>query len=103
MTNHNRNRSKWLNKDIDYLFKAITKLQSTQDCEKFFRDLLTINEIKSFAERLKVANMLNKGSTYKQIEKKTGASSTTIARINRWLEYGEGGYKLILRRMKNIK
>jgi len=100
MGNRNTRKPKWLNSDIENLFKAILKLRNIQESKKFFRDLLTIPEIKTFAMRLKVAQMLDHGYTYQEIEKKTGMSSTTIARINRWLEYGEGGYKLILKRMK---
>lgn len=100
MNNRNIQRPKWLTKDIEKLFKAITKLRNKTECEKFFRDLLTVPEIKTFSMRWKVANMLDQGNTYQKIEKQTGMSSTTIARINRWLEYGEGGYKLILKRSK---
>ncbi len=100
MVKHNKTTPKWLNKDIENLFNAIIKLRDINETEKFFRDLLTIPEIKTFSMRWKVANMLFSGSTYQEIEKQTGMSSTTIARINRWLEYGEGGYKLLLKRLK---
>ncbi|MBN2015705.1 hypothetical protein JW766_02635 [Candidatus Dojkabacteria bacterium] len=103
MTKHNIKTPKWITEEVVDLFKAITKLRSTNECEMFFRDLLTITEIKTFAMRWKVANMLDKGATYQEIEKRTGMSSTTIARINRWLEYGEGGYKLLLKRTKRSK
>jgi len=100
MAKRNNNKPEWLTEDIEYLFKAILKIRTKNDCEKFLRDLLTINEIKTLSERLRIANLLNNGYTYKKIEKLTGTSSTTIARVNRWLEYGEGGYKLILKRLK---
>lgn len=100
MANRNNSTPKWLNEDVENLFMGILKLRNKKEVEKFLRDLLTVSEIKSFAMRFKVANMLRDGHTYKEIEKKTGMSSTTIARINRWLEYGEGGYKLILKRLK---
>lgn len=102
MANHNKSDPKWLSNDIKYLFKTISKIRDVNECKKFFRDLLTIQEIKTFAMRWKVANLLEQGYTYSDIEKETGMSSTTIARINRWLEYGEGGYKLMLKRMKKI-
>jgi TrpR-related protein YerC/YecD len=100
MKKRNKNAQKWLDQDIESLFQAILKLRNVSECESYFRDLLTIPEIKTFAMRWKVARMLDAGQTYEEIEKQTGMSSTTIARINRWLEYGEGGYKLLLKRTK---
>lgn len=82
------------------LFKAILKLRNIDECKKFFKDILTVQELSSLALRWQIANMLDDGYTYVEIEKATGASSTTIARINRWLEYGEGGYKIALKRTK---
>jgi len=99
----NKNAPKWVTKDVENLFRAILKLRNIHEAQQYFRDLLTIPEIKSFAMRWRVAQMLNDGKTYQGIEKQTGMSSTTIARINRWLEYGEGGYKLILKRTKRIR
>lgn len=83
------------------LFNAILNLKREDQCRKFFRDLLTEAEIKEFANRWKVAQMLNKKIDYKTIEKQTGASSTTIARVNKWLTAGMGGYKLILNRLNH--
>ena len=100
MKNHNNKTKTWLNNDTDEFFKTILKLRNTTECLNFFRDLLTEKEITTFAMRWKVAKMLYSGFTYEEIEKETGMSSTTIARINRWLEYGEGGYKLMLKRTK---
>ncbi|MEX2028851.1 MAG: YerC/YecD family TrpR-related protein [Candidatus Curtissbacteria bacterium] len=85
-------------KEID-LFKAILALKTESESKKFFRDLLTELEIKEFANRWKVAKMLNKKTDYKTIEKETGMSSTTIARISLWLNRGMGGYKLMLNRL----
>jgi TrpR-related protein YerC/YecD len=103
MAKRNKGAQKWLTKDIEEFFKVILKLRNVKECEQFLRDLMTIPEIKIFSMRWKVAKMLNDGATYKDIEKQTGMSSTTIARINRWLEYGEGGYKLLLKRMKRSR
>lgn len=103
MKKHNKNEPKWLTADVEDLLKAILKLRNRNEAQKFFRDLLTVQEIKTFAMRWKVAQMLEDGYTYQAIEKQTGMSSTTIARINRWLEYGEGGYKLILKRTRRSK
>jgi len=103
MSKRNTSTPKWVNKDVESLFNTILKLRNVDECQRFLRDLLTIPEIKTFAMRWKVANMLDAGETYKDIEKATGMSSTTIARINRWKEYGEGGYKLMLERMKRMR
>lgn len=103
MRKSNNSNPKWLTQDVESLLKAVLKLRTTQEAQNFFRDLLTIPELKTFAMRWKVAQMLDAGNTYQEIEKQTGMSSTTIARINRWLEYGEGGYKLILKRTKKTR
>lgn len=85
-----------LNKDVGDLFKAITALKSVSEAEKFLSDLLTEKELNEFAKRWKVARMLNEGITYVEIEKATGMSSTTIARIHKWFKEGKGGYKLMI-------
>lgn len=82
------------------LFKAILSLNTKEECKKFLRDLLTEAELKEFANRWKVAQMLEEKIAYKQIEKQTHMSSTTIARIQKWLTNGMGGYQLILGRIK---
>lgn len=87
-------------KDASILFKAILSLKNEEECWKFLRDLLTEPEIKEFANRWKVAQMLNQKVPYEVIEKETGMSSTTIARVNKWLTSGKGGYKLMLKRLK---
>jgi TrpR-related protein YerC/YecD len=86
-------------KDIDELYDAIVQLQSVDECRKFFRDLLTETEIDEFAERWRAARMLAQGASYTAIEKETGLSSRTIARVHRWLKQGKGGYTLMLRRL----
>lgn len=82
------------------LFKAILSLNTKEECKRFFRDLLTKAELKEFANRWKVAQMLEEKIAYKEIEKQTHMSSTTIARIQKWLTNGMGGYQLILGRIK---
>ena len=84
------------------LYKALLSLKTKDECRRFLRDLLTEAEIKEFTNRWKVARMLDKKVPYEQIEKETGMSSTTIARVQKWLTNGMGGYKLILKRLKNI-
>jgi len=86
-------------KAIDQLFEAILTLRTVEECYQFFDDLCTINEIQSLAQRLEVARMLRKGSTYNQIEQETGASTATISRVKRCLIYGNDGYQLALERL----
>lgn len=83
------------------LYQAILSLETEQEAQKFFRDLLTEPEIKEFAARWQVAQMLDQKIQYQVIEKETGMSSTTIARISKWLNNGMGGYKLMLKRLNN--
>ena len=81
------------------LYKAILTLKNEQEAQDFFRDLLTEAEIKEFANRWKVARMLDEKVQYEVIAKETGMSSTTIARISKWLNNGMGGYKRMLKRI----
>lgn len=91
---------KWDNKETEALFRAILSLRNAAEAKRFFRDLLTEAELKEFANRWKVARMLARGVSYVEIEKGTGMSSTTIARIQKWLKKGKGGYRLMLRRLR---
>ncbi|WP_438431402.1 YerC/YecD family TrpR-related protein [Gorillibacterium sp. sgz500922] len=86
-------------KSIDQLFEAILTLKDMEECYTFFDDLCTVNEIESLAQRLEVARMLRKGNTYNQIEAETGASTATISRVKRCLNYGNDGYKMALERL----
>lgn len=92
--------SKLKSQSVDRLFEAILELKNLDECYRFFEDICTVNEIKSLAQRLEVAEMLSAGEKYNEIVEKTGASTATISRVNRCLEYGSGGYKLILDRLK---
>lgn len=83
---------------INELMDAIMLLKTPEETEKFFRDLLTENELIEFGGRWKVARMLWNKESYVRIAKETGLSSTTIARVSKWLNSGKGGYKLILKR-----
>jgi TrpR-related protein YerC/YecD len=85
--------------DTDLLFKAILSLRDEQECYDFFEDICTIAEIKSLAQRLHVARMLRQKKTYTEICDTTGVSTATISRVNRALEYGADGYKLVLDRL----
>ncbi len=84
----------------DRLFEAVLKLKDIDECYRFFEDICTVNEIKSLAQRLDVARMLTEGRTYTEICRATGASTATISRVNRSLNYGADGYRMILERLK---
>jgi len=81
------------------LFEAILLLQNKEDCYRFFEDLCTVAEIKSMAQRLEVAKMLDQEMTYTDIAEKTGASTATISRVKRSLFFGADGYRFILDRL----
>jgi len=83
----------------DELFKAILLLKNREECYNFFEDICTVSEIKAMAQRLEVAKMLREGYTYMDISEKTGASTATISRVNRCLNYGADGYKTVLDRL----
>jgi TrpR-related protein YerC/YecD len=87
----------------DQLFNAILLLKNMDECYNFFEDIGTISEIKALAQRLEVARMLRDKKTYSDISEKTGASTATISRVNRCLNYGADGYRLVLDRMDEIK
>lgn len=97
------NKYKWINADTDSLFNAVLKLENPDEARRFFRDLLTEKEIIEFAQRWKVAKLLSKGKKYTEIEKETGMGSKTIARIQKWLTKGMGGYKLMIKKINNKK
>ncbi|MCY6355811.1 YerC/YecD family TrpR-related protein [Clostridium sp. ZS2-4] len=93
-------KSKLENKEMDYLCEAILCLETKEECYRFFEDIFTINELKAVEQRLQVAKMLNKKKTYTEIAAATGASTATISRVNRCLNYGSDGYNLVLERIK---
>ncbi|MBU9721262.1 MULTISPECIES: YerC/YecD family TrpR-related protein [Bacillaceae] len=86
-------------KELDQLFNAILNLRDLEECYQFFDDLCTMNEIQSLAQRLEVARMLMEGYTYQRIEKDTGASTATISRVKRCINYGNDGYQMTLERV----
>ncbi len=83
----------------DQLFDAILSLETREECYAFFEDLCTVNELLSLTQRLEVAGMLREKKTYLEIAEKTGASTATISRVNRSLNYGNDGYDLVFERM----
>ncbi|NTU46641.1 TrpR YerC/YecD [Candidatus Roizmanbacteria bacterium] len=92
-------KNNYITSKIDRLFMAILSLENKKEAQIFFRDLLTEEEIVEFAARFEVAELLGKKVSYSSIVKKTGMSSTTIARISKWLNFGCGGYKLAIQRL----
>lgn len=89
------------NEAVDFLFDAILCLETRDECYSFFEDLCTVNELLSLSQRFEVAAMLKKHKTYLEIAEKTGASTATISRVNRSLNYGNDGYDMVFSRMEN--
>ena len=84
---------------LDRLFEAIMLLEDLDECYRFFEDICTVSELKSLAHRLEVAKMLQENRTYGEISSRTGASTATISRVKRSLNYGADGYKLVFDRL----
>lgn len=93
--------SKLKNPITDDLFKAILMLDTVDECYNFFEDICTINEIQALAQRWQVAQMLSDHKTYIEIAEHTGASTATISRVNKALNYGSDGYNMMLDRIEN--
>ncbi len=87
-------------KAVDGLFDAILTLKTKEDCYKFFEDVCTVNELLSISQRLEVAKLLLKKTTYLDIAQQTGASTATISRVNRSLVYGSDGYEMVFERLE---
>ncbi len=88
-----------LDKKTTDLYQAMLSLQNISECTAFLRDLLTEGEIKEFGERWYIVRSLAKGLTYREIQKLTGQSLTTITRVAKWYKSGAGGYRLVLARI----
>ena len=95
--------SKIKGEDIELLFEAILKLENKDECHRFFEDIATITELKSLSQRILVAKLLKEKKTYTEIAEETGASTATISRVNRCLNYGSDGYSIILDRINSEK
>ena len=85
-------------KNVD-MYKAILSLETLEECENFFSDLCTVTELRAMEQRYEVAVLLEQGFIYSDIVERTGASSATISRVNRCLQYGAGGYRSVFDRM----
>ncbi len=84
---------------VDHLFDAILALENREECYRFFEDVCTVNELQALSQRFEVAHMLRGNRTYMDIAEMTGASTATISRVNRSLNYGHDGYDLVLKRL----
>ena len=91
------------NAQMDALFEAILKLEDREDCRLFLEDLCTVKELRALAQRLEIARRLDRGDSYVSTVEHTGASSATVSRVNRCLEYGPGGYRLMIRRLPALE
>ena len=91
------------NEAVDHLFDAILSLENREECYTFFEDVCTVNELLSLSQRFEVAKMLRDQKTYLDIAEKTGASTATISRVNRSLNYGNDGYDMVFKRMEEKK
>lgn len=87
--------------ETDHLFEAILTLENKEECYRFFEDICTVNELVSMAQRYEVAHMLRQNNTYMEIAQKTGASTATISRVNRSLNYGCDGYDMVFQRVQH--
>ena len=94
---------KWKDRLTDQLCKAFLVLKNVDEIYNFLEDVATIGEIRALAQRLEVARLLEEGYTYPQIAQQTGASTATISRVKKFLEYGADGYKMVLERLKTIE
>ena len=92
--------SKIKDANTDFLFEAILQLKNLEECYQFFEDLCTVSEIKALSQRIVVAKMLSDKRVYSDIVAATGASTATISRVNRSLQYGADGYQAVLPRIK---
>lgn len=87
----------------DRLFEAVLKLETTEDCYRFFEDLCTIKELRDLSQRFQIATLLDQGLNYQNIVRKVDASTTTISRVNQCLHYGSGGYRAMLDKMRTAE
>ena len=92
--------SKLQGESVDFLFEAILSLQNIDECYLFFEDLCTVPELKAMSQRLAVAKMLDEKKVYSEIVAETGASTATISRVNRSLNYGNDGYDMVFKRLE---
>lgn len=90
-------------KALENLYKAISLIDTVEECENFFSDICTMQELEAIAQRFDVAQKLIEGKVYTEISGETGASTATVCRVNRCIKYGNGGYKTVIDRLKEEK
>ncbi|MBR0162561.1 MAG: TrpR YerC/YecD [Oscillospiraceae bacterium] len=90
----------WYTQDMADYFQAVLRLNSEEECLAFFSDICTVTELQAISQRLRVARLLRNGFSYSSITAETGVSAATISRVSHCLEYGTGGYDLVLNRLK---
>ena len=96
-------KSRVNNELLDRLFKCILTMENVDECYRLFQDLCTVNELQAIAQRMEVARMLDENHTYIEIAEETRASTATISRVNRSLNYGADGYRLALLRVRALE
>lgn len=99
---HTKRVQHWKNRETKELFEAIMKLKNMEEAHMFFRDLCTSEEIDEMARRWQAAQMLAQERPYREVAREARLSTTTVARVAHWLNFGKGGYQLVLRRLKLI-
>src|SRR5919201_4000389 len=93
----------WRTRETRDLFVTIASLKTAGEAERFFRDLCTLAELEAMTHRWQAAKLLDEGLPYLEVARRTGASTTTVTRVAHWLRYGEGGYRLLLDRMRRTQ
>ncbi len=88
---------------VEKLYQAILTLENREECTLFFEDICTIQELETIAQRLEVAENLAKKKSYQEVNKITGASTATISRVGKCINYGAGGYKMVLDRLSEVE
>ncbi len=88
---------------VEKLYKAVLTLKNSEECSLFFEDICTIQELETFAQRLEVAANLAEGKSYQEVNKITGASTATISRVGKCINYGAGGYKMVIDRLSEVE
>lgn len=91
--------AKFDKKQLEKLYEAVLALKSADECDKFFEDICTIQELETISQRLEVAGLIKEGKSYSDISNETGASTATVCRVGKCIKYGSGGYDIVLGRI----
>lgn len=94
--------AKFDKRNLNELYNAVLSLQTAEECDKFFEDICTIQELEAMAMRLQVAKLLKDGLSYSEVNRLTGASTATICRIGKCINYGNGGYEMVIDRTRQL-